>query len=214
MLFSGKENVFMCLDVFQKIFRKIFFGVWKMLQGKDKPISTRTKPRLTLDARDLAAPENTSRSRRTNPSRPRRRSRDREAPRRFAGSRSARTRDRDRRFARSRRSWSREAARCFARSRSTARSWWVCPTRSWCVCPARRDRERQASIWVLSGVEMGLSFPCSIFQTPKNIFRKIFWNTTKHIKTFSFPEMLLREPNTALVTNSFKFHTQNKEKIQ
>ena len=97
MLFSGKENVFMCLDVFQKIFRKIFFGVWKMLQGKDKPISTQTKPRLTLDARHLAAPENTSRSRRTNPSRPRRRSRDREAPRRFAGSRSARTRDRDRR---------------------------------------------------------------------------------------------------------------------
>ena len=93
MLFSGKENVFMCLDVFQKIFRKIFFGVWKMLQGKDKPISTRTKPRLTLDARDLAAPENTSRSRRTNPSRPRRRSRDREAPRRFAGSRSARSRE-------------------------------------------------------------------------------------------------------------------------
>ena len=29
MLFSGKENVFMCLDVFQKIFRKIFSGVWK-----------------------------------------------------------------------------------------------------------------------------------------------------------------------------------------
>ena len=40
--------------------------------------------------------------------------------------------------------------------------------------PAQRDREHQASIWVLSGVEMGLSFPCSIFQTPKNIFRKIF----------------------------------------
>ena len=32
--FSGKENVFMCLVVFQKIFRKIFSGVWKMLQGK------------------------------------------------------------------------------------------------------------------------------------------------------------------------------------
>lgn len=25
----GKENVFMCLVAFQKIFRKIFFGVWK-----------------------------------------------------------------------------------------------------------------------------------------------------------------------------------------
>ena len=30
----SKENVFMCLVVFQKIFRKIFSGVWKMLQGK------------------------------------------------------------------------------------------------------------------------------------------------------------------------------------
>ena len=34
MLFFGKENVFMCLVVFQKIFRKIFSSVWKMLQGK------------------------------------------------------------------------------------------------------------------------------------------------------------------------------------
>ena len=51
MLFSGKENVFMCLVVFQKIFRKIFSGVWKMLQGKDKTRKTNTAPRLTLDAR-------------------------------------------------------------------------------------------------------------------------------------------------------------------
>ena len=28
MLFSGKENVFMCLVAFQKNFRKIFFDVW------------------------------------------------------------------------------------------------------------------------------------------------------------------------------------------
>ena len=28
MLFSGKENVFMCLVVFQKMFRKIFSDVW------------------------------------------------------------------------------------------------------------------------------------------------------------------------------------------
>ena len=28
MLFSGKENVFMCLVAFQKMFRKIFFDVW------------------------------------------------------------------------------------------------------------------------------------------------------------------------------------------
>ena len=44
---------------------------------------------------------------------------------------------------------------------------------------------------------LGLSFPCSIFQTPENIFRKIFGNTIKHMKTFSFPEILLHEPNTA-----------------
>ena len=51
MLFSGKKNVFMCLVVFQKIFRKIFSGVWKMLQGKDKTRKTNTAPKLTLDAR-------------------------------------------------------------------------------------------------------------------------------------------------------------------
>ena len=28
MLFSGKENIFMCLVAFQKMFRKIFFDVW------------------------------------------------------------------------------------------------------------------------------------------------------------------------------------------
>ena len=28
MLFSGNENIFMCLVAFQKMFRKIFFGVW------------------------------------------------------------------------------------------------------------------------------------------------------------------------------------------
>ena len=49
MLFSGKENVFMCFVVFQKIFRKIFSSVWKMLQGKDKPISTPDKTQI--DAR-------------------------------------------------------------------------------------------------------------------------------------------------------------------
>ena len=37
-------------------------------------------------------------------------------------------------------------------------------------------------------VFLGLSFPCSIFQTLENIFRKIFWNTTKHMKTFSLQE--------------------------
>ena len=100
--FSGnaifrKGKCFYVFGCISKNFPKNIFWCLEMLQGKDKPISTRTKPRLTLNARDLAAPENTSRSRWTNPSRPRRRSRDREAPRRFAGSRSARTRDRDRR---------------------------------------------------------------------------------------------------------------------
>ena len=28
MLFSGKENIFMCLVAFQKMFRKIFSDVW------------------------------------------------------------------------------------------------------------------------------------------------------------------------------------------
>ena len=51
-----------------------------------------------------------------------------------------------------------------------------------------------------------------LFQTLENIFRNFFWNATKHMKTFSFPEnnisgkyqkmeyfleMLLHEPNTA-----------------
>ena len=35
-------------------------------------------------------------------------------------------------------------------------------------------------------------------QTSENIFRNFFWNATKHMKTFSFPEMLLHEPNGAL----------------
>ena len=36
MLFSGKENVFMCFVAFQKIFRKIF-SVFGEEEGKDKP---------------------------------------------------------------------------------------------------------------------------------------------------------------------------------
>ena len=82
MLFSGKKNVFMCLVVFQKIFRKIFSGVWKMLQGKDKTRKTNTAPKLTLDwARQRGAS-------RAPVWWPRRWSRSREAPRRFARSRS------------------------------------------------------------------------------------------------------------------------------
>ena len=96
--------------------------------------------------------------------------------------------DRNWRFARSRRrSPSRLRAdrdRRFARSRSTARSsdW---SSRS--TAPSN-PVERWASIWVLCLFFWFCLFPCSIFQAPENIFRKIFWNTTKHIKTFSFPE--------------------------
>ena len=32
-----------------------------------------------------------------------------------------------------------------------------------------------------------------LFQTPENIFRKIFWNATKHMKTFSFLENSISE---------------------
>ena len=37
MLFSGKENVFMCLIAFQKKFRKIFSGVWKRRRKRQNP---------------------------------------------------------------------------------------------------------------------------------------------------------------------------------
>ena len=46
--------------------------------------------------------------------------------------------------------------------------------------------EHRASIWVLSVFFWVCLF--LLFQTPKNIFRKFFWNATKHMKTFSFPE--------------------------
>ena len=84
MLFSGKENVFMCLVVFQKNFRKKFSGVWKMLQGKDKPRKHGQNPdwRSTLDwVRRRGASRAPVR-------RPRRWSRSHEAPRRFVRSRS------------------------------------------------------------------------------------------------------------------------------
>ena len=52
------------------------------------------------------------------------------------------------------------------------------------VEPSRASSVNLGAVFVF----LVLSFPCSIFQTPENIFRKIFWNTTKHIKTFFFPE--------------------------
>ena len=44
----------MCLVVFQKTFRKDFFNIQKILQGKDKTKKTNKAPRLTLDARQNA----------------------------------------------------------------------------------------------------------------------------------------------------------------
>ena len=41
--------------------------------------------------------------------------------------------------------------------------------------------------WVLSVFCWDCLF-LLLFQTPENIFRKFFWNATKHMKTFSFPE--------------------------
>ena len=128
------------------------------------------------------------------------------------------SRDRNRRFARSRhRSPSclrADRDRRFARSRSMARSsYWSLrstapsnPVERWAYAKARwrsmarssywslrstappNPVERWASIWVLCLFFWFCLLPCSIFQTPENIFRKIFWNTTKHIKTFSFSE--------------------------
>ena len=49
--FSGKENVFMCLVVFQKIFRKIFSGLENATRKKTKPEKQTQHPdwRSTLD---------------------------------------------------------------------------------------------------------------------------------------------------------------------
>ena len=46
MLFFGKENVFMCLVAFQKIFWKIFSGVWKRRRKRQ----TQKKKSSTIDA--------------------------------------------------------------------------------------------------------------------------------------------------------------------
>ena len=48
MLFSGKENVFMCLVVFQKIFWKIFSGVWKRRRKRQTQKNT---DKTQIDAR-------------------------------------------------------------------------------------------------------------------------------------------------------------------
>ena len=49
-------------------------------------------------------------------------------------------------------------------------------------------RSRRPSFWVC--------LVCLFFlllQTPENIFQKIFWNVTKHMKIFSFPENSISE---------------------
>ena len=76
----------------------------------------------------------------------------------------------------SRRSRSCEAARCFVRLRSMV---WSSDWSLQSTTPLN-PVERQASIWVCLFL--------LLFQTPKNIFRKIFENAIKHMKTFSFPE--------------------------
>ena len=71
----------MCLVVFQKIFRKIFSGVWKMLQGKRQ--NQKNKHNTQIDAYDRR--RSTTRCfANSNPTT----SRSSEAPRRFARSRS------------------------------------------------------------------------------------------------------------------------------
>ena len=53
---------------------------------------------------------------------------------------------------------------------------------------AVKPSRSRALIWVLCLFFWFCLFPCSIFQTLENFFQKIFWNTTKHIKTFFLSE--------------------------
>ena len=99
-------------------------------------------------------------------------------------------RSRSRAIARSR-SRDRAVASSHLRSRSTARDHAVARSRSRAVASSRRwSRDRVGEIaisdrdhwWYFSWVCVFLF----LFQTPENIFRKIFWNATKHGKIFSF----------------------------
>ena len=80
-------------------------------------------------------------------------------------------------------------------------------SREWCFA-RRRSRDRAVFFWVLSVFFWVLTLPSS-FPNTKKIFQKIFWNATKHMKTFSFPEMLLHEPNTTLVLFGNLHSTKN-----
>ena len=52
MLFSGKENVFMCLVAFQNIFRKIVSGVWKRRRKRQNPEKPGQTQKNTAQSRD------------------------------------------------------------------------------------------------------------------------------------------------------------------
>ena len=77
----------------------------------------------------------------------------------------------------------------------------------------RRDRDRDRRM-ARSGLWLVFFWICVfllLFQTPENIFRKIFWNATKHhgniflfrklafLENMYFSENVLQQPNTALV---------------
>ena len=98
------------------------------------------------------------------------------------------SRDRDRR------------ERCFSRShrrsRDRAMFFWVLsvePSRASIAISPLVELASWASIvddfffWVLS-VFFWVCLFLLLFQTLENIFREIFWNATKHMKTFSFPK--------------------------
>ena len=104
--------------------------------------------------------------------------------------RERKIRDRDWRFARSRRrSRSREDSDlAFARSRRRSRSreeGEIAITPSIAISDRNRRRGRRTG----SGLWLVFFWICVfllLFQTPENIFRKIFWNATKNMETFSF----------------------------
>ena len=73
------------------------------------------------------------------------------------------------------------------------------------ISPSSRDRDRRRDLakrrswsriflsrrrsWFFSGLWLVFFWICVfllLFQTPENIFRKIFWNATKHMEIFSF----------------------------
>ena len=126
--------------------------------------------------------------------------------------RERKIRDRDRRFARSRRrSRSREEGEI-----TIAPSIAISPSQDRAVDRNRRRGHRTGFVVVddfFSGLWLVFFWICVfllLFQTPENIFRKFFWNATKHHgniflfrklafpENMYFPENVLQQPNTAL----------------